>query len=593
MHTPKLSFTRIDTFNSCKELYRQNYIVEQSEDKIETTHLYKSIGSMTQKILEIAVKKDISNTLITDELDEFIEDLKVEVSLIADMFAKETSEELSEKYPDTSSLILINTFQNFYLDSKSFLGGFQHVKRYWVSSVNSVFPELIRTLHEQFDTSKIESEIYFETTYRGHRFRGYLDFLISNEDGSVTILDGKSTYNVKKNTTLQLYLYMIGLGRKVKSIGFWDFKKNEIHEYAPTKAGLIETKTILDRYIEQVIYITEEHQAEKTYNDKCKWCPIKNTCDTENITIENNWLSSNIDLNISITDEYNLEYGSVESYYQAQKVGNKFERQQTMTMLTSIQSKKKGEALIPREDWDLIEEEVLHEGHKQKYEKNGELFNLLCRTGTKTIIDSSNPNENTLGNILMGVREELCGSNILTSTLNQETPSEFLEELDSLFNTKGTVQKKGHEVLWFGINSYYYKGLRKPIDPISSDIRSGYLGTIVSEIETFLNLAPKYFTSVLINKYQNGAGIARHKDDEPIIAEKSYIAVVSFGAKATIEILDDIGASRGSFVAEDRSIYVMKDVLSSGSWFQHELWHKVGSAKGLRYSLTFRKEITK
>ena len=131
------------------------------------------------------------------------------------------------------------------------------------------------------------------------------------------------------------------------------------------------------------------------------------------------------------TIKYNgITYRSSEAAFQAQKTTDKHDRYEISKMKPG-QSKRacskngiKGFKITLREDWDKIKDDVMYKVVLAKFTQNKHLKNMLLNTGDAELIEGTKwhdnywgnctcmmcsmiEGKNTLGKILMRVREEL------------------------------------------------------------------------------------------------------------------------------------------------------------------------------------------
>lgn len=114
-----------------------------------------------------------------------------------------------------------------------------------------------------------------------------------------------------------------------------------------------------------------------------------------------------------------LTYGSSEAAYQAQKCMTE-EEKILFTQYRSAESKKNGNKVQTRPDWEQVKVGFMEEIVRAKFTQNPELARLLLETGDKMLVEGNKrgdtcwgidmrtgEGENHLGKILMKVREEL------------------------------------------------------------------------------------------------------------------------------------------------------------------------------------------
>lgn len=165
---------------------------------------------------------------------------------------------------------------------------------------------------------------------------------------------------------------------------------------------------------------------------------------------------------------------------------------------------------------------------------------------------------------------------VFTESSSLKKMNAFMEKYKSnIKNFRGN-----RTALWFGRVPYSYTGTSHPALAMPKEMRD-----LASQLSEMFGYPPEYFNSVLINKYEKGAKIAAHRDDEPIFKTDDGniggIATISFGGNAAVTITD--GKDSRTINTSNGSVYVMPE-----GRFQFLYKHEVGPAESQRISLTFR-----
>lgn len=165
---------------------------------------------------------------------------------------------------------------------------------------------------------------------------------------------------------------------------------------------------------------------------------------------------------------------------------------------------------------------------------------------------------------------------VFTESSSLKKMNAFMEKYKSnIKNFRGN-----RTALWFGKVPYSYTGTSHPALAMPKEMRD-----LASQLSEMFGYPPEYFNSVLINKYEKGAKIAAHRDDEPIFKTDAGniggIATISFGGDAAVTITD--GKDSRTINTSNGSVYVMPE-----GRFQFLYKHAVGPAESQRISLTFR-----
>lgn len=121
-----------------------------------------------------------------------------------------------------------------------------------------------------------------------------------------------------------------------------------------------------------------------------------------------------------------LTYLNNEAAFQAQKSIDRSE-QETFTMLSPSDAKKKGRHVRLRSDWENVKDKVMKDIVRAKFTQHTDLQRSLLETGSARLIEGNTWNDrywgvdinsgigkNRLGEILMKVRSELMDSSIYT-----------------------------------------------------------------------------------------------------------------------------------------------------------------------------------
>lgn len=121
-----------------------------------------------------------------------------------------------------------------------------------------------------------------------------------------------------------------------------------------------------------------------------------------------------------------LTYLNNEAAFQAQKSIDRSE-QETFTMLSPSDAKKKGRHVRLRSDWENVKDKVMEDIVRAKFTQHTDLQRSLLETGSARLIEGNTWNDrywgvdinsgigkNRLGEILMKVRSELMDSSIYT-----------------------------------------------------------------------------------------------------------------------------------------------------------------------------------
>lgn len=191
------SFSKLSTYHQCPYQYFLKYVLAQRSEE----NIYTLLGSTIHSIVE------------------YLQEDKI------------TKEEGLERF-------------NSELEFNKILGftfGSDKIEKNYKESIQNFIKNFEKVHHHNFE---IEKKVEFEI--EGHKLIGYIDLLLYNSDGSVTIIDYKSSTKYSKEKMKengrQLVLYglaMESLGYKVKDLR-WNMLK-----YATIAGKGNRTKTVI------------------------------------------------------------------------------------------------------------------------------------------------------------------------------------------------------------------------------------------------------------------------------------------------------------------------------------------------------------
>nr|DAN63629.1 MAG TPA: PD-(D/E)XK nuclease superfamily protein [Herelleviridae sp.] len=236
-----LSFSMLSTLEQCLRYYKFNYI-----DKIgvEGDNVYTYLGSLAHLLIEKLYRKEITNK---EAINKWLYKLNTMPYFFVDYSKAEKYEkqlemkEKNRKYKNNYNLNMVRYFKNFKkLDYKDFL-------------------------QEQRVFIKLE-DVFNNPTFKDYVFNGIVDFIGLNDDGSIDIIDYKTSTMYKGEKlelhSFQLILYAIcleNLGFKINRIG-WNFLK-----YARK----------LKRFKNGNVRMTNVERRNLTYKDEFEDCIVE------------------------------------------------------------------------------------------------------------------------------------------------------------------------------------------------------------------------------------------------------------------------------------------------------------------------------
>ena len=154
-----------------------------------------------------------------------------------------------------------------------------------------------------------------------------------------------------------------------------------------------------------------------------------------------------------------------------------------------------------------------------------------------------------------------------------------INKADALLNqvSKEQFKTQSTKSVYYGTCDYKYSGAIQLAKEFPE-----YLYDLACELEQEERLPHGYFNMVLINKYESGKGLGRHRDNEPEITPLSSIASISLGASRIFSITKGYNNPYLELELTHGDIVMMR------GRSQIDYYHAVIPGEGIRYNLTFR-----
>lgn len=248
------SYSRLTTYQNCEMEYYLNYILKCDGE----SNIYAEVGTIVHEIMERLQLKEMTNEEALNEFD-------IRFGMVKFMGYDFKSAKIEQNYVDSV---------------KHFLANF-----------------------EQMHGIKFEIEKQIKYEINGHTLVGYVDLIIHNADGTVSIIDWKtsSMYSKKdiEEHSNQLLIYALAVeqsyGYKVRDVG-WNMMK-----YAKIKGNRGRIKT--------------ELRANLTLFDESEQCIVTYPITEDNKNRCNQWICDTIAEieSKSIVDEWKANCSS--SYF--------------------------------------------------------------------------------------------------------------------------------------------------------------------------------------------------------------------------------------------------------------------------------------
>lgn len=160
------------------------------------------------------------------------------------------------------------------------------------------FEYLIPKIHGILDGVNVYRKEFLIST---SRFKGIVDLIVKNDDGTVDVFDYKYSNNYEKymeSPQLHLYKYFLeAIGFKVRKLGFifipkisikqkntestYEFRRRLNEELKNSKIKIAEVKYDANKvieYLDNIIKIMEDKKFEKNPTNYCSWCDYEKYC---------------------------------------------------------------------------------------------------------------------------------------------------------------------------------------------------------------------------------------------------------------------------------------------------------------------------
>jgi hypothetical protein len=244
----KISFSSYDKYRNCPRQYHLVYSGVKSPEK--ENKYFALYGILIQKFFE-----DYVNDILPSKID-------VTENLIRSALSKMWKKILFKNHVDWSEPYVKDNaddiFEQVYLDI------LENIKAF-----------------DFFDQCKAEVSITIKLKKSGDILDGRLDFIRKCPDGSIEILDGKSTKHLDRVDVDQLYfyalLYFLNHKKLPKRLGFMFYQYRTIQYIDFSPEILLKFKNRL-ALAKETIKKDKVFQPTLKLSKVCIWCPYKLTC---------------------------------------------------------------------------------------------------------------------------------------------------------------------------------------------------------------------------------------------------------------------------------------------------------------------------
>ena len=159
----------------------------------------------------------------------------------------------------------------------------------------------------------------------------------------------------------------------------------------------------------------------------------------------------------------------------------------------------------------------------------------------------------------------------IVKSLNR--PNDLLKLVENESFNESNVYK----VCYYGTCDYKYTRANLKAKPFPK-----YLQTLAKQMEELEELPLGYVNMCLINRYENGKGVGKHRDNEPEIGYLSTIASISLGATRIFSITRGYNKPYMKLELNHGNVAMMR------GRSQIDYYHEVEKGSGIRYNITLR-----
>jgi len=282
---PKLfvSFSSYKTYKNCPEMYRQNYLVPkdaQDDEFVAFDNYEASVGSAVQSIFEHLINKQID----TSSKDRLLNRIDDDILYLSDLLVPLDRYTFNNKKVYIEDNKIVTKFEQFAVDTAG--TSLKQIRRKFSSEVATLYRKPLTKMLELYDLNKMSSEVKVQVEFEDFILGGKIDFIHYIDKKLLEILDGKRQYNPLWTDPEQVLIYAIMVekqyNKKVKKLGYWDWKSNRIHYLDFKQKDLEDTLNNIDKFQKSLKESIKTGKFRRKAGFHCRWCCVKDACPRAN-----------------------------------------------------------------------------------------------------------------------------------------------------------------------------------------------------------------------------------------------------------------------------------------------------------------------
>lgn len=297
-----------------------NVLISNSPQEYLSTLIDAKKGSETIKNLVRPVEWD-NLSLENSPLCVFVPDKQVDLKIVAPKFEQDKPEKLAVSfskintfnhcernyllkyifgYPENASNAsnvaigsILHSFIYHSIVNDEILNESEILKLLSDANLENADCDKVLALYSAFKKSKfaklssenILAEYGFEFVYKNCIFKGDIDLVIKNADGTVDLVDFKTNDDLEKSLqdyNKQMFIYKSALeelGLSVANLIFANVKKDGVLEYEVSKKDIENAKKLIDADLKNIKEISSQKISDLPKRNYCKYCGYRYICE--------------------------------------------------------------------------------------------------------------------------------------------------------------------------------------------------------------------------------------------------------------------------------------------------------------------------